>query len=85
MKKEVYKSRVYTDRPDYADFDAPQKFEASYKDFYLSRMQPPPINNLIQATIDMKKQFKRFTNGFICTATEAFNELSKSISEVIQC
>lgn len=26
--KEVYKSRVYTDRPDYADFDAPQKFMA---------------------------------------------------------
>lgn len=24
--KEVYKSRVYTDRPDYADFDAPHKF-----------------------------------------------------------
>jgi 3'-phosphoadenosine 5'-phosphosulfate sulfotransferase (PAPS reductase)/FAD synthetase len=28
VKKEVYKSRVYTDRPDYADFEAPQKFEA---------------------------------------------------------
>ncbi len=26
--KEIYKSRVYTDRPDYADFDAPHKFEA---------------------------------------------------------
>lgn len=26
--KEVYKSRVYTDRPDYADFDAPAKFQA---------------------------------------------------------
>lgn len=26
--KEVYKSRVYTDRPAYADFDAPAKFEA---------------------------------------------------------
>lgn len=26
--KETYKSRVYTDRPDYADFDAPEKFEA---------------------------------------------------------
>ena len=26
--KEVYKSRVYTDRPDYADFDAPAKFMA---------------------------------------------------------
>lgn len=25
---ETYKSRVYTDRPDYADFDAPRKFEA---------------------------------------------------------
>ena len=23
-----YKSRVYTDRPEYADFDAPEKFEA---------------------------------------------------------
>lgn len=26
--KEVYKSRVYTDRPAYADFDAPGKFQA---------------------------------------------------------
>lgn len=23
-----YKSRVYTDRPQYADFDAPKKFQA---------------------------------------------------------
>ena len=28
MSKEVYKSRVYTERPDYADFDAPAKFTA---------------------------------------------------------
>lgn len=26
--KSTYKSKVYTDRPDYADFDAPHKFEA---------------------------------------------------------
>ena len=26
--KEEFKSRVYTDRPDYADFDAPAKFTA---------------------------------------------------------
>lgn len=26
--KEVYKSRIYTDRPTYADFDAPAKFQA---------------------------------------------------------
>ncbi len=26
--KEVYKSRVYTERPDYADYDAPEKFQA---------------------------------------------------------
>ena len=26
--KETYKSRVYTDRPAYADFDAPHKFSA---------------------------------------------------------
>ncbi|MCM1439906.1 MAG: phosphoadenosine phosphosulfate reductase family protein [Roseburia sp.] len=26
--KETYKSRVYTERPDYADFDAPEKFQA---------------------------------------------------------
>lgn len=25
--KEQFKSRVYTDRPPYADFDAPAKFE----------------------------------------------------------
>jgi 3'-phosphoadenosine 5'-phosphosulfate sulfotransferase (PAPS reductase)/FAD synthetase len=28
MKKEVYKSKVYTDRPPYADFESPAKFEA---------------------------------------------------------
>lgn len=28
MPKEVYYSRVYTDRPPYADFDAPKKFQA---------------------------------------------------------
>lgn len=28
MSKTEYKSRVYTDRPDYADFDAPAKFQA---------------------------------------------------------
>lgn len=28
MAKEPYKSRVYTERPAYADFDAPQKFQA---------------------------------------------------------
>ena len=28
MGKEIYKSRVYTDRPDYADFNAPEKFLA---------------------------------------------------------
>ena len=28
MAKETYKSKVYTDRPAYADFDAPAKFEA---------------------------------------------------------
>lgn len=26
--KEEYKSRVYTDRPAYADYDAPAKFQA---------------------------------------------------------
>lgn len=26
--KEEYRSRVYTDRPDYADFDPPEKFQA---------------------------------------------------------
>lgn len=28
MPKEVYKSRVYTERPAYADLDAPDKFQA---------------------------------------------------------
>ena len=28
MMKEVYKSRVYTERPAYADYDAPAKFQA---------------------------------------------------------
>ena len=25
-----FKSRVYTDRPPYADFDSPEKFEATF-------------------------------------------------------
>jgi len=28
MMKEIYKSKVYTERPDYADYDAPEKFQA---------------------------------------------------------
>ena len=28
MSEEVYRSRVYTDRPEYADFDSPKKFNA---------------------------------------------------------
>lgn len=28
MKKEVYRSKVYTDRPSYADFESPRKFVA---------------------------------------------------------
>jgi len=28
MKKDTYKSKVYTERPDYADYDAPEKFQA---------------------------------------------------------
>lgn len=27
-KKEIYRSRVYTERPDYADLDSPEKFDA---------------------------------------------------------
>ena len=28
MSQDIHKSRVYTDRPSYADFDAPRKFQA---------------------------------------------------------
>ena len=28
MSREVFRSRVYTDRPAYADYDAPEKFQA---------------------------------------------------------
>ncbi len=28
MRKDTYKSKVYTERPDYADYDAPEKFQA---------------------------------------------------------
>ena len=28
MTKEIHRSRVYTDRPAYADYDAPNKFQA---------------------------------------------------------
>ena len=39
--KETYKSRVYTDRPAYADFDAPNKFEA-IKSIIAKRLREHP-------------------------------------------
>lgn len=39
--KEIYKSKVYTDRPDYADFDAPAKFEA-IKSIVAKRLREHP-------------------------------------------
>ncbi len=39
--KETYKSKVYTDRPDYADFDAPAKFEA-IKSIIAKRLREHP-------------------------------------------
>ena len=39
--KENYKSRVYTDRPDYADFDPPAKFEA-IKSIIAKRLREHP-------------------------------------------
>lgn len=39
--KEVYKSKVYTDRPDYADFDSPAKFEA-VKSIIAKRLREHP-------------------------------------------
>lgn len=39
--KDTYKSRVYTDRPDYADFDPPEKFEA-IKSIIAKRLREHP-------------------------------------------
>lgn len=39
--KEIYRSKVYTDRPDYADFDAPAKFEA-VKSIIAKRLREHP-------------------------------------------
>ncbi len=39
--KETYKSRVYTDRPAYADFDAPKKFQAIQSIIAKRLMQHP--------------------------------------------
>mgnify|MGYP000858021153 CR=1 FL=1 len=39
--KETYKSKVYTDRPAYADFDAPAKFEA-IKSIIAKRLREHP-------------------------------------------
>lgn len=39
--KDTYKSRVYTDRPDYADFEPPQKFEA-IKSIIAKRLREHP-------------------------------------------
>jgi len=41
MPGEVYKSRVYTQRPDYADFDAPRKFEVIERNIAERLMQHP--------------------------------------------
>ena len=37
MSKETHKSRVYTERPAYADFDAPAKFEGRLEAVISSR------------------------------------------------
>jgi len=39
--KETYKSKVYTDRPDYADFDSHAKFEA-VKSIIAKRLKEHP-------------------------------------------
>lgn len=39
--KDTYKSKVYTDRPAYADFDAPEKFEA-IKSIIAKRLKEHP-------------------------------------------
>jgi len=39
--REIYKSKVYTERPDYADFDAPAKFEA-IKSIIAKRLKEHP-------------------------------------------
>ena len=39
--KDTYKSRVYTDRPDYADFEPPEKFEA-IKSIIAKRLREHP-------------------------------------------
>lgn len=41
MKREEFHSRVYTDRPDYADFDSPAKFEA-IKSIIAKRLKEHP-------------------------------------------
>lgn len=49
MSKEEFRSRVYTDRPAYADFDAPHKFEAIKSIIAKRLVEHPNAIRMLQA------------------------------------
>lgn len=51
---EQYKSRVYTDRPDYADFDPPAKFVA-IQSIIAERLKQKEIQRLQRSTKESRK------------------------------
>jgi hypothetical protein len=59
--------------------------DISYKDFYLSGMQPPPINNLIISMMNVTKATKKFANEIGFAVAEELNKFIQAISEVTRC
>ena len=52
MKEEVYRSKVYTERPAYADFDAPAKFQA-IQSIIARRLREHPTRNITASATPM--------------------------------
>lgn len=55
--------------------------DISYKDFYLSGARPPKVNDLIQATMNITKQLKKFTSSSMTIAAKIFDEFAQAISD----
>lgn len=62
-KKGEYRSRVYTDRPAYADYDSPQKFDAILG-IIMFDAAGRTIFHSYSANIRTKEQLQKFVDDF---------------------
>lgn len=68
-KNNEFRSKVYTDRPTYADFEAPAKFEA-IKEF-AERLKT-----------NFNKNIRLYGRCTVCDATTEIDDLVKEMTEV---